>query len=303
MDLFPAAGRLRCRSGLGRRDVEDLLRDLHQRPNQRLRWRRPAHAARRPGSVPIFLQQQASSGGTTITGALQWVVRWRPSHSPLRDNVADLQHAIEHHSPTGRFTIAASPGGDRALSDKRLLPPWDASLEALAEAMRPEYDAIVAAATAHVLRFVGADACTSRVACFCWAARPTCPLCSCLERSAMRVFAPRLACLRNSLPGLTAPVLRFDSCHNMAAAARHILQHAPEHLPCSGFPWVVSPLCMLRRLHRSGCAASPYSTRRCCPCPQRSVQLAGREWQRRSSSAPAPLWSSIAANVELLIAH
>lgn len=32
--------------------------------------------------------------------------------------------------------------------------------------MRPEYDAIVAAATAHVLRFVGADACTSRVACF-----------------------------------------------------------------------------------------------------------------------------------------
>lgn len=85
-------------------------------------------AARRPGSVPIFLQQQASSGGTTITGALQWVVRWRPSHSPLRDNVADLQHAIEHHSPTGRFTIAASPGGDRALSDNDFYPrgthPW-----------------------------------------------------------------------------------------------------------------------------------------------------------------------------------
>lgn len=50
-----------------------------------------------------------------------------------------------------------------------------------------------------------------------------------------RVFAPMLACLRHDVPGLTAQVLRFDSCDSIAAAATHILQRAPEHFALLGF--------------------------------------------------------------------
>jgi len=44
-----------------------------------------------------------------------------------------------------------------------------------------------------------------------------------------------LACLRQQLPGLYAQFLAFDHCDTVAAAAAHLLSHAPEHFALLGF--------------------------------------------------------------------
>ncbi len=97
-------------------------------------------------AFPTFLRRQSSSGGTPTyrrprcVGPVASVTL-----APLDDDIAHLHRAIEHHAPTGAFMNAASPGVIALFQPNDFYPTQDAYLEALAEAMRPEYEAIVAA--------------------------------------------------------------------------------------------------------------------------------------------------------------
>ena len=95
---------------------------------------------------PSFLQRQASGGGTPTYRRPCCVGPVAPrTLAPLDADVAHLRRATDTHRPTGAFMNAASPGVIALFQPNRHYPTQDAYLEALAEAMRPEYEAIVAA--------------------------------------------------------------------------------------------------------------------------------------------------------------
>ncbi len=95
---------------------------------------------------PGFLERQASSGGTPSYK--------RPccvgditikDMAPLEEDVANFSKALQRHRPTEGFMNAASPGVIALFQPNHHYPSHEAYLEALAEAMRAEYEAIVAA--------------------------------------------------------------------------------------------------------------------------------------------------------------
>lgn len=95
---------------------------------------------------PAFLQRQASGGGTPTYRRPCCIGPVAPrSLAPLEADLAHLTAATSAHRPTGAFMNAASPGVIALFQPNRHYPTQDAYLEALAEAMRPEYEAIVAA--------------------------------------------------------------------------------------------------------------------------------------------------------------
>ena len=63
----------------------------------------------------------------------------------LRSRLDEVKAALARHRPAGGFMNAASPGVIALFQPNEHYPTQDAYLEALAEAMRPEYEAIVAA--------------------------------------------------------------------------------------------------------------------------------------------------------------
>lgn len=63
----------------------------------------------------------------------------------LAADIDNLRKAVASHRPTGAFMNAASPGVVAAFQPNRYYPSTELYLEAIAEAMRPEYEAIVAA--------------------------------------------------------------------------------------------------------------------------------------------------------------
>ncbi|MBV8238598.1 MAG: cobalamin-independent methionine synthase II family protein, partial [Sphingomonas sp.] len=97
-------------------------------------------------AFPGFLARQASSGGTPTyrrprcVGAVAAVTL-----DPLTADIAHLKRALARHRPNGAFMNAASPGVIALFQPNDFYPTQDAYLEALAEAMRSEYEAIVAA--------------------------------------------------------------------------------------------------------------------------------------------------------------
>lgn len=97
-------------------------------------------------AFPSFLERQARGGGTPTYRRPRCVGPIAPKTlEPLNEDVTHLQHAIETHHPTGAFMNAASPGVIALFQPNDFYPTQDAYLEALAEAMRPEYEAIVTA--------------------------------------------------------------------------------------------------------------------------------------------------------------
>ena len=64
---------------------------------------------------------------------------------PLEADLAHLHRALAEHPPAGAFMNAASPGVIALFQPNDHYPTEDAYLEALAEAMRPEYERIAAA--------------------------------------------------------------------------------------------------------------------------------------------------------------
>ncbi|MGH6787188.1 MAG: cobalamin-independent methionine synthase II family protein [Novosphingobium sp.] len=95
---------------------------------------------------PNFLHRQSSSGGTPTYRRPKCIGPVAPKTlAPLR---ADLDHfvaALARHGPIGGFMNAASPGVIALFQPNEHYATQDDYLEALAEAMRPEYEAIVGA--------------------------------------------------------------------------------------------------------------------------------------------------------------
>ncbi len=95
---------------------------------------------------PAFLQRQAKGGGTPTYRRPKCVGPVEPKTlQPLQGDLDHLAAAARAHSPHGVFMNAASPGVIALFQPNEYYATQDEYLEALAEAMRPEYEAIVAA--------------------------------------------------------------------------------------------------------------------------------------------------------------
>lgn len=98
-------------------------------------------------AFPSFLERQAKGGGTPTYRRPKCVGPVAPKTlQPLSDDIAHFQAAMAAHPPRlGGFMNAASPGVIALFQPNEHYPDRDTYLEALAEAMRPEYEAIVTA--------------------------------------------------------------------------------------------------------------------------------------------------------------
>lgn len=97
-------------------------------------------------AFPGFLERQAKGGGTPTYRRPRCVAAVAPlTLAPLHLDIAHLQSAIDVHGPRGAFMNAASPGVIALFQPNEFYASQDDYLEALAEAMRPEYEAIVGA--------------------------------------------------------------------------------------------------------------------------------------------------------------
>ncbi|WP_174291323.1 cobalamin-independent methionine synthase II family protein [Sphingomonas bacterium] len=95
---------------------------------------------------PSFLQRQAASGGTPSYRRPCCVGPVAPKTlAPLEQDLRLLGDAVARHRPIAAFMNAASPGVIALFQPNHHYSSQDAYLEALAEAMRPEYEAIAAA--------------------------------------------------------------------------------------------------------------------------------------------------------------
>ena len=97
-------------------------------------------------AFPGFLQRQAKGGGTPTYRRPKCVdaIASLPLDL-LDDDVRRMKAAARRHEPGGVFMNAASPGVIALFHPNEFYPDQDRYLEALAEGMRPEYEAIVAA--------------------------------------------------------------------------------------------------------------------------------------------------------------
>jgi 5-methyltetrahydropteroyltriglutamate--homocysteine methyltransferase len=95
---------------------------------------------------PGFLQRQAQSGGTPTYRRPCCVADITVKDmAPLEADLANLRAAIDKHQPVDAFMNAASPGVIALFQPNHHYATHDAYLEALGEAMRWEYEAIVEA--------------------------------------------------------------------------------------------------------------------------------------------------------------
>jgi 5-methyltetrahydropteroyltriglutamate--homocysteine methyltransferase len=97
-------------------------------------------------AFPTFLERQAKGGGTPTYRRPRCVGEVRSvTLDPLDDDIRRFAAARARHGGPAGFMNAASPGVIALFQPNDFYPTEDAYLEALAEAMRPEYEAIVAA--------------------------------------------------------------------------------------------------------------------------------------------------------------
>lgn len=95
---------------------------------------------------PGFLRRQASSGGTPTYRRPRCIGPIAPKTlAPLEADLQHLRVSVDRHHPAGAFMNAASPGVIALFQPDDYYGDPDTYLEALAEAMRPEYEAIAAA--------------------------------------------------------------------------------------------------------------------------------------------------------------
>ena len=95
---------------------------------------------------PSFLERQAKGGGTPTYRRPRCIAQIRPlTLEPLQDDLRHFAAARARSGAPAGFLNAASPGVIALFQPNDYYPDDDAYLEALAEAMRPEYEAIVAA--------------------------------------------------------------------------------------------------------------------------------------------------------------
>jgi 5-methyltetrahydropteroyltriglutamate--homocysteine methyltransferase len=95
---------------------------------------------------PSFMQRASKGGGTPTYSRPCCVAKVEvKSMLPLHEDVANFNAALAAHKPLEGFMNAASPGVIALFLPNKHYKTQDDYLEALAEAMRPEYEAIVAA--------------------------------------------------------------------------------------------------------------------------------------------------------------
>ena len=95
---------------------------------------------------PNFLERQSKGGGTPTYRRPRCVGPVAPGAlAPLHADLGHLASAVAAHRPAGAFMNAAGPGVIALFQPNDHYPTQDAYLEALGDAMRPEYEAIVAA--------------------------------------------------------------------------------------------------------------------------------------------------------------
>ncbi len=95
---------------------------------------------------PSFLERQSKGGGTPTYRRPKCVGPVAPKTlAPLLDDIRHFEAAMVRHSPGGGFMNAASPGVIALFQPNEHYTTQDEYLEALAEAMRPEYEMIVGA--------------------------------------------------------------------------------------------------------------------------------------------------------------
>lgn len=95
---------------------------------------------------PGFLERQARLGGTPSYKRPQCVGEVRHvNDGPVRRECAIFQVAVRAHKPVAAFLNSASPGVIAMFQPNAFYPSHRTYLEAVAEAMRVEYEAIVAA--------------------------------------------------------------------------------------------------------------------------------------------------------------
>jgi 5-methyltetrahydropteroyltriglutamate--homocysteine methyltransferase len=95
-------------------------------------------------AFPTFLERQAKGGGTPSYRRPRCVGEVAPvTLEPLERDIDRFSAAREVHGNPAGFMNAASPGVIALFQPNEHYPDDDSYLEALAEAMRPEYEAIV----------------------------------------------------------------------------------------------------------------------------------------------------------------
>ncbi len=93
---------------------------------------------------PKFLEKQAKSGGTPTYSKPCCVDKIQIKDAePVKQDLSRFQKAIDKHQPQGAFMNAASPGVIALFLPNQYYSSQDDYLEALAESMRFEYEAIV----------------------------------------------------------------------------------------------------------------------------------------------------------------
>ncbi|WP_416831545.1 MAG: cobalamin-independent methionine synthase II family protein [Erythrobacter sp.] len=93
---------------------------------------------------PSFLERQAKGGGTPTYRRPKCVGDIRPKDSaPLELDLANFRAALNKHQSASGFMNAASPGVIALFQPNEHYVSQDEYLEAIAEAMRVEYEAIV----------------------------------------------------------------------------------------------------------------------------------------------------------------
>jgi 5-methyltetrahydropteroyltriglutamate--homocysteine methyltransferase len=97
-------------------------------------------------AYPRFRDRLAAQGGSAkyLRPICRGPISYEHSE-PLERDVAHLKAAMAEHSPAGAFMNAPSPGVIALFQPNEYYPSLDEYLDALAEAMRTEYEAIVAA--------------------------------------------------------------------------------------------------------------------------------------------------------------
>ncbi|MDE0581243.1 MAG: cobalamin-independent methionine synthase II family protein [bacterium] len=93
---------------------------------------------------PTFLERQAATGGTPTYMRPQCVGPVEAMDmEPCNTDIANFRAALDQHAAVGGFINAASPGVIALFQPDAYYGNHEAYLYALAEAMRPEYEAIV----------------------------------------------------------------------------------------------------------------------------------------------------------------
>jgi len=104
----------------------------------------PRRAPQDLEEYPSFLERQAKTGGTPTYARPQCVGPIEVKDTrPCEEDLENFREAVDAHGPAEGFMNAASPGVIALFQPNTHYPDHQTYLEALAEAMRVEYEAIV----------------------------------------------------------------------------------------------------------------------------------------------------------------